>query len=650
MLCLAVVSTSLECGLVYRSVSQMTWEQLRDTISSLATAGSMLVDPDDHARLQRQGDRSSPAFKRIQRKLRAFASSNPRVHEIYTLAPTKDPNKFRFIVDAAEPKDADGDGRLSPEEIPAGVGEPYDVSRFPELEKGLLGPAADTELTTDKWGEWLSGYAPVRDRKGRPVAVLGVDMAANDVRTVAKRVAISTLFAFAIAALASVGLGLLMATMLSRPIERIVHAADQVAEGDLDVRLPAEGTDEFSKLNDTLNRMVSSLSRDLLTGLANKRYFEDRLAREIERCKRTHSNLCVLMMDIDRFKRVNDLLGHATGDQVLRAFGEVLLQVVRRCDVAARRGGDEFTILLVDADIREAMAVAKRLKSALGSGLAAQVARYLASESALTLVSKMAVTIGISEFPTDGSDAETLLSAADLALLHAKHRGGNYISAYARASVNATASGEAVGPRIHENIWSALETLVAVVDAHAPHVREHSELVSYYAAAIAQEMGLSPEQVEETRMAGLLHDLGKITLADSLLSRPGPLSEEEWKLVAQHPAAAANMVSKVPFFSNLSDALRYHHERYDGAGYPEGLKGEEIPLLARIIAVADAYEAMTSFRAYRQSKPQYTRLEAIKALRDAAGTQFDPEVTEALRKIVERELVTKPPQAARVEA
>jgi diguanylate cyclase (GGDEF)-like protein/putative nucleotidyltransferase with HDIG domain len=647
---LALFSTSLECLLTYRSISDLTWEQLRGTIGSLATAASMLVDPDDHARLQRPQDRGSPAFKRIQGKLRAFSSSNPRVHEIYTLVPTKDPNKFRFIVDAAEPKDTNGDGRLSPDEIPAAVGEPYDVSKFPELKKGLSGSAADTELTSDKWGQWLSGYAPVRDREGKAVAVLGVDMAANDVRTVAERVAISTLVAFIIAAVASVGLGLLIATTLSRPIERLVRAANQVAEGDLDVRLPANGTDEFSKLNETFNRMVSSLSKDLLTGLANRRHFEDRLGREIERCKRKGSNLCVVMMDIDRFKKLNDSLGHAAGDQVLKAFGEVILQVVRRCDVAARRGGDEFTILLVDADISEAVSVAKRLKSALSSGIVAEVARYLPDESALALAKKMTVTLGISEYPTDGSDAETLMSAADLALLHAKHRGGNYISAYARASVNAAGSCEAVGPRINENIWSALETLVAVVDAHAPHVREHSELVSHYAAEIAQQLGLPVEQVEETRMAGLLHDLGKVTLADSLLSRAGPLSEEEWKLVFQHPVAAANIVSKVPLFSNLAEAVRYHHERCDGTGYPEGLKGEEIPLLARIIAVADAYEAMTTLRAYRQSKPLYTRPEAIKVLSDAAGTQFDPMVVEALRAIVQRELTAQSPQVAQVEA
>ena len=241
-------------------------------------------------------------------------------------------------------------------------------------------------------------------------------------------------------------------------------------------------------------------------------------------------------------------------------------------------------------------------------------------------------SIGLASYPADGVVSDELVDAADTALYHAKRTGGNRIFLSSKISSEPPDYGGVEGIHAKHNGLSSVYALVSAVEARDPYAYGHSRKVSTYAVALAEAIGLSPGEVSRVSTVALLHDIGKIGIPDKVLNKKGRLNGEDWEAIKAHPRLGANIVGNVPHLVSCVSSILHHHERWDGGGYPEGMKGEEIPIEARILAIADSFEAMTSARPHH---PPLSREEAIKRLRQGAGIQFDPKLVEVFIGIIE---------------
>jgi len=382
---------------------------------------------------------------------------------------------------------------------------------------------------------------------------------------------------------------------------------------DDDIRLLQKLVDEAAPTLENAQLYAEARDRahvDQLTGLLNHGYFHERVEEEISRCSRYGDVFSVVFMDLDFFKAYNDAHGHLAGDQVLRQIAQCIGQSTRGVDMAFRYGGDEFAIILPQAPLDDAYKVAERIRIGVEAEMSSK-------GTALTC------SIGLASWPTDGVFREDILRAADAALYHSKKLGKNRIS-LAPEVMASEESQDAVDHEGASAILSTVQALAATVDAKDHSTYGHSTKTSKYATQIAEALGYSEEAVARIQAAALLHDIGKIRIPDTLLAKRGPLSDEDWEPIREHPKLGVAILKHVKGLNGCLTAIRYHHEHYDGSGYPAGLKGEEIPLDARILAVADAYDAMTSLRPYRDGKSSHD--EAIEELKRCAGTHFDPDI------------------------
>ena len=373
---------------------------------------------------------------------------------------------------------------------------------------------------------------------------------------------------------------------------------------------------------DRLNSLIAKLSdaarRDPLTQLLNRRGFTEVFDVELERARRTDQGLSVIVGDLDGFKQINDRFGHAAGDEALQRVGRAILRGKRSWDSAARVGGEEFAVLAADTDEHGAYIVAERLRTAV-------VEEFLDSN-----VGPLTVSFGIVSFPVHGQTADALLHAGDQALYAAKRLGRNrsVISSSEVPGILARTSRQ--GREEHHVDLATLLTLAEALDVRDSGSSTHCRRVGRYAELIAREMGLPPDAVERVRLAGILHDVGRVGMPDELVGKTGPLSEREWELVRSHPEIGARMLDTTDY-TEMGQWILNHHERPDGGGYPAGHKSDEVPLEGAILAAADAYEAMTAERPYRGPlDPQA----AAEEMRREAGRQFDGRVVDALLRVV----------------
>ncbi len=365
------------------------------------------------------------------------------------------------------------------------------------------------------------------------------------------------------------------------------------------------------------DRISDATRSDPLTGLLNRRAFEELLELELERARRSGRPLSIIIGDLDGFAAVNEKLGHGAGDDALLVLAQDLAKWKRRVDQAARIGGEEFALLVPDTDERGAFILAERLRRA-------------AHRSFSELAVPLTISFGVASQPEHGHDVAGLLRAADQAMMAAKELGRDRSVIYSAevARMLLMDAGGATGDLQLATVIALAEAL----DIRDTGTAKHSHTVSRYAELMAAELGLEPAHVARVRLAGVLHDVGKIGVSDAVLSKPGPLSADEWVEMKTHPEIAARLLSRSEF-DDLRRWILAHHERPDGAGYPFGLAGDQIPLESRILAVADAYEAMTADRVYRLA----LGLEAARAeLEGGAGTQFDAEVVAAFLTALER--------------
>ncbi len=380
------------------------------------------------------------------------------------------------------------------------------------------------------------------------------------------------------------------------------------------------GVDELRALRAFANHAVGAIEAarqverlrelaelDPLTGLRNRRGFEQGLDGQ-------RAPLALVICDLDHFKRVNDTLGHPAGDDVLRRFADLLRACTREDDAAIRLGGEEFALVLSGVGEREALAVAERLR------------REVASEFREFPV-PISVSVGIAD-AGPGADPESLVRAANRALFAAKRLGRDRCVVH-HADTLATLDALA-DDRAGEQLAAAM-LLAETLDLRDVATARHSETVGRYAERIAHELGLAADQVERVRVAGVLHDIGKLGISDAVLLKPGKLEPREWDEIRRHPELGARILEH----ANLRDVASWvlaHHERVDGTGYPRGLQGAAIPLEGRILAVADAYEAMTADRPYRRALAE---AEARAELGRGAGTQFDAAVVDAFLRVLD---------------
>jgi len=353
---------------------------------------------------------------------------------------------------------------------------------------------------------------------------------------------------------------------------------------------------------------------DPLTGLGNHRHFHDRLERELLDAERNERPFSLCLVDVDDFKRVNDLFGHPAGDSVLSQLATTL----RQNGEAFRLGGDEFALLLPGYNETDGVETAGAI-----------IERIAAVQ--LEHVGSVTVSAGVATFPRQAPDRGELIRLADSALYWAKENGKNRVHVYRPDVVElAELRRLATGPDRAAR-FRAAASLAKAVDLRDTYTGSHSARVAELAARVAARLGLDQEQIELSRLAGSLHDLGKLAIPEEILRKPGPLTGPERLVLERHPQIGFRMLDSLGI-DPVADWILHHHERWDGTGYPDRLPGPEIPLGARIIFVVDAYDAMTSDRVYRGRLAQE---DALAELERCAGTQFDPTVVAALAEELE---------------
>ncbi len=367
-------------------------------------------------------------------------------------------------------------------------------------------------------------------------------------------------------------------------------------------------------------QLFDAARTDPITRLSNRRGFRELLDLELARARRREGRLSVIVGDLDRFEEVNDRSGHQVGDLALQRVARLLERGKRDVDAVARVGGKQFALVLPDTDAHGAFVVGERLRSELRD-------EFLGDAVPIT------ISFGVAGYPRDGETAAALLRATEEAQQAARWSGGDRTMLHDPAMRNLPVS-EGQGRDIaSERFVAVMLDLAEAIDLRFSGSARHSETVGRYAEMMARELGLSAQLTSRVRLAGLLHDIGKVGVPDSILHKPGRLTAEELAVIRRHPELGAQMLSH-PSLADVREWVGSHHEQPDGRGYPRGLKGEEVTLQARIIAVADAYEAMTSERSYRSSMDHTAAREELER---CAGTQFDARVVRALCTLLERE-------------
>lgn len=431
----------------------------------------------------------------------------------------------------------------------------------------------------------------------------------------------------------------LEAKAIIKPLEILAEGVKRVGDGDYHFNVNVKANNEIGILASSFNSMVERIKQmredilqkkaelekanselqvmaitDGLTKLYNHRYFQDCLEKAVVFAREEKQTITLMILDIDHFKYYNDLFGHQAGDRLLEELAQLLIRELGPNDMVARYGGEEFTIILYGSDNQHGMDVAERLRRAV------EFFPFPGREQQPE--GKITVSIGVASYPENAKTKEELVRLADEALYKAKCCSRNKVELY--FSVLDELKQDLDQSEVE--LVNSIKMLIRIINAKDKYTYGHSERVGRYAVWIAEKMDLPEDEIQTIKMGAFLHDIGKIEISRGVLMKRGPLNEEEFELIKKHPLWGAGIIKAVESLNQTLPLIKFHHERFDGNGYPKGLKGTQIPLHARILAVADSYDAMTSNRPYRKRK---TVGEAVEELKKCAGTQFDPEVVEA---------------------
>ncbi|MEW6574676.1 MAG: diguanylate cyclase, partial [Bacillota bacterium] len=359
----------------------------------------------------------------------------------------------------------------------------------------------------------------------------------------------------------------------------------------------------------TQRELLRLADYDQLTGLYNHRYLQEKLALSLKEAAAKNVPLSVVLFDIDQFRYYNAVYGYNRGDEILAEVGKFLLEAVKAPDYAARYGSDEFALIFPGMSKKQAATRAADLKEQIE----ARAAPVL--EKIETPVKPFTVSTGVAEYPTDESSVLPLIRAAENDLFRTKYsKGKTYLYQSVLSEISTLKIKEA---------FPTLQTLVALINAKDRYTFGHCERVLSYALALAERLGLSDEEKDILRYGAYLHDIGKIEIDSPILTKEGSLDHHEWEIMKNHTVWGSEMIQSLASFKEILPIIRSHHENYNGTGYPDHLAGQEIPLPARILRIADSFDAMTSDRPYRGA---LNYAEACLELKKNAGTLYDPEL------------------------
>jgi diguanylate cyclase (GGDEF)-like protein len=381
----------------------------------------------------------------------------------------------------------------------------------------------------------------------------------------------------------------------------------------------------FSILAERLTEVWTLATVDQLTGVLNRQAVLTELEKEIERAARYNHQLSVVMVDLDHFKRLNDSHGHAAGDAMLREIAEVLRTNLRGVDVVGRYGGEEFLIVLPETDVDAAASLAEKLRRLVGRHAIVMRDGYRASAT---------LSAGVAGGFGGHLELEALVRDADNAMYSAKALGRDQVYVFHELEDNGLVRRAAIAPGARNHaievgraaFGAATDSLTAALDSRPGWAGRPSSMIAGAAVELALGLGLPESEIERIRVASLLHDLGKLAIPEEILTKPGELNDPEWRIVSEHPKIGQVILEQAGALRDAATIVLHHHEWYDGRGYPHGLAGEEIPVGARIVAIADAYEAMVAGRPYRDA---ISHEAAIAELRRHGGMQFDPHLVDA---------------------
>jgi diguanylate cyclase (GGDEF)-like protein/putative nucleotidyltransferase with HDIG domain len=416
----------------------------------------------------------------------------------------------------------------------------------------------------------------------------------------------------------------------------------------------------------TFQKAQEQAITDGLTNVKTHRFFMEALSSEWKRSSRAGRSFSLVLMDLDRFKFVNDFYGHLEGDLVLQRVGQILETNCRRSDVVARYGGDEFVILMPETSMEQARQLASKL-------------RGWVSADPLLREKNISASFGIACYPLHGSSPQELIQVADASMYLSKHQGGNTVSTADHVDPNETrrwkrdvleaylgvtlkrlfttgpeafeeiyqrlrqftdslpetensgAPAEQGSPALPQSILDTVTSLAYAIDAKDQYTQGHSQKVSAYAALLAEALDMSEAEVDEIRLAAILHDIGKVGIPEAILNKSGPLNPEEWEIMKAHVLFGAKILEPLVPLARIREMVLHHHEFFDGSGYPNALSGNGIPLGARIITIADSFDTITSDRSYKKGR---TADEALNELERCANSQFDAQLVAAFVRVM----------------
>ena len=351
---------------------------------------------------------------------------------------------------------------------------------------------------------------------------------------------------------------------------------------------------------------------DELTGLYNHRYFQEFLQKSIDNADKENQEVSLLFMDIDYFKNFNDINGHQAGDLLLKEISQIMKSCIRGSDVVARYGGEEFAAILPNTTENNAVKIGERIRSSI------QNTYFKGQENQPD--KNITISIGVSSYPKKAISKHQLINTADDALYRAKSFNRNRVELYRSVLDDLSENMD-----INKDTVKPLKAFISMMNIKDRYTYGHTERVVIYAKYFGEYLDLTKAEKIRLQVAAYLHDIGKLEIPDDVLNKKEKLTESDRQMFINHPQAGVDLIKDIKQLDEFKPIIKHHHERYDGKGYPSGLKRTEIPYLSRILTIADSFDAMTSNRPYNKVK---TQEEGIKELRDNAGTQFDPDLVE----------------------